>query len=403
MRWLAIGLPIPLGLLVGAIVLLTTPYILGRTSNLTPGLRSEILTALPWLAASIPLVTIGGVLNGVLTAHERFGTINLIGMVGTVLFQLTPLWVAYHIGPELPAVIPAAVIARATPIILTALAAFRQISLSRARFNRTVLMTLIAYGGWVMVTNLIGPILISADQFVIATLLGAGAVAHYSIAYSLAVRLQIFPSALMQTMFPRLSQQTGPEALALAGQALKSIVLVMTTLCVPAIMLARLFISWWINPEFGSQAGPISEILLISVWINGIALIPFALLQAQGRPDIVAKFHFIEVVPFFVCLFAGIHFFGLIGAALAWTLRVLLDAFLLVRASRLSLTALGLLPIAGASLLIACAVAYIQPGGAIGVVGIAALSGGALAVWSIMVDPTLRTAARRASARLRRD
>ena len=33
---------------------------------------------LPWLAASIPLVTVGGVLNGVLTAHERFGTINLV-------------------------------------------------------------------------------------------------------------------------------------------------------------------------------------------------------------------------------------------------------------------------------------------------------------------------------------
>ena len=85
---------------------------------------------------------------------------------------------------------------------------------------------------------------------------------------------------------------------------------------------------------FASHAGPVVEILMIGAWINGMAFIPFSLLQAQGRPDLVAKIHALEVVPFIIILWFLLKLFGLPGAALAWVLRASIDALLLFAAAR---------------------------------------------------------------------
>ena len=66
--------------------------------------------------------------------------------------------------------------------------------------------------------------------------------------------------------------------------------------------------------------------LLIGVLMNGLALIPYSLVQAANRPDLTAKFHIAEVPIYFLALFMLVPRFGVAGAAVAWTLRVTLDA-----------------------------------------------------------------------------
>jgi O-antigen/teichoic acid export membrane protein len=64
------------------------------------------------------------------------------------------------------------------------------------------------------------------------------------------------------------------------------------------------------------------------MWFNSIGYIPWTFLQAQGRPDVVAKIHALEILPFVAMLYCLIWFFGLPGAALAWCLRIILDVAL---------------------------------------------------------------------------
>src|SRR5258708_6425778 len=92
------------------------------------------------------------------------------------------------------------------------------------------------------------------------------------------------------------------------------------------------------RPSFSTQATSVAEMLLLGGWINGLAFIPLALLQGQGRPDIVAKFHVLKVVPFIVVRWLLLHFYGLVGAAVAWTLRVTVDAGLLFSVARFRLS-----------------------------------------------------------------
>jgi hypothetical protein len=65
---------------------------------------------------------------------------------------------------------------------------------------------------------------------------------------------------------------------------------------------------------------------MIGAWFNGIAFIPFVLLQGQGRPDLTAKAHAAEILPFIGILWSLTHALGLPGAALAWTIRTIVDA-----------------------------------------------------------------------------
>jgi O-antigen/teichoic acid export membrane protein len=258
------------------------------------------------------------------------------------------------------------------------------------RFDPARLRTLLTYGGWIMVTTVVGPILTSADQFVVGGVLGTSAIAAYSIAFSLAVRLAIIPGALGQTMFPRLSRVTSEEAIGLTGQALRSIMLVMTAVCLPALLLARPFIEWWISPEFAVTAAPVTELLLIAMWINGLAVNPFMLLRARGRPDLTAKFHLLELIPYVIALYAGVTWFGLAGVALAGIFRVMLDTLLLYRASRLPLVNLALLPVVSTILLVAL---FVARSGALNVpwlIALAIVSTSLFALYMLRVDPLLR-------------
>lgn len=102
-----------------------------------------------------------------------------------------------------------------------------------------------------------------------------------------------------------------------------------TPVVVFGVAALPIFMHYWVGQNFASHAASVGVVLFVGIWINGLAYIPYEHLQATERPDIVAKFHAAELVPFLGVLWVGLHYFGLIGAAWAWTFRVAVDAGLL--------------------------------------------------------------------------
>ncbi len=97
-----------------------------------------------------------------------------------------------------------------------------------------------------------------------------------------------------------------------------------------AIVVSKPFMNLWMGPEFAADSAPVLEVVLMGAWINGIAFIPYGLLQGQGRPDVIAKLHALEVVPYVILLWFMLHRFGILGAAVAWSIRVAVDALFLL-------------------------------------------------------------------------
>jgi len=169
------------------------------------------------------------------------------------------------------------------------------------------------------------------DRFVIGAQLGARSVTFYTVPFQLAERTNVIPVALSSAMFPRLAQTgLGEGGKALADKALRSLAIIITPLFLIGIFSIDWFLSFWIGEEFASQASFVGQILLLGFWWNAIARIPHALLQAAGRPDVVAKSHLAELIPYLLLLYVGLGYLGISGAAIAFSIRALADSVILM-------------------------------------------------------------------------
>ena len=328
--WTALAMNVGLGVVGGLLIWPIAAYFFGNVFKVEEALRPEVQAAVPWLILAVPMATLSGVLGGALQGRERFLELNLISVFGTVLFQLLPLATAFLWGANLGVLLPAALFARLLTLLMMFERCQRHIyhghaaSIARAQAGQ-----LLRFGGWVTVTAFIGPMMVVLDRFVIGAITGAKAVTYYTVPFQLAERSTIISGALSSALFPRFAAATRQEEHRLALEALRTLMVVMTPLVSGGILFMAPFLSWWITQAFAEQSARVGQIILLGFWANSFAIIPYAQLQARGRPDLVAKCHLAEVLPYFGLLYMGLSVFGMAGAAVAFSVRALVDFALL--------------------------------------------------------------------------
>jgi O-antigen/teichoic acid export membrane protein len=320
-----------LGLVGGLVIYAASGFLLARFANLTPDLAAEAQAAIPWIACMLPVALVSGIGSGAIESRERFLAVNIFQTCGGVVGQVAPVVCAVLIGPSLTVVIPAAFFARLlSTALIWVFVMWTERPINLRRFDRRKLREMLGFGAWVSVSSGINPLLETFDQLLIGALLGPASIAHYSVPMTIATRSQVVAMALARTLFPRLSRLAPKDARLLASRAVVTLAFGFGALCGPAIVLVGPFLRLWIGEEFASYATPVAKILLIGAWANGLAFMPYALLQGQGRPDLAAKIHIAEIFPFLGGLYFLIIHFGLPGAALAWTLRTVIDCFVML-------------------------------------------------------------------------
>src|SRR5271154_1626622 len=294
-----VSLSLGFGLIGAALLFVVGEYLFRYVLSVPPDLRQEIAQSFPWMVCLFPMTLVAGVGSGALESRERFLLANLLQILSASLSQIAPVIVAVFVNPALTVVIPTVVIMQAASTIITGVCVYRlEGPFSIRAFDWSEARTLLHYGGWVTVTSVIYPILVAADQFLIGSLIGVAEVAHYAVPMNLITRTMTFPAALGRTFFPRLSSLPRDTAHQLAGRALQTLGYAYAAICAPGIILAPVFIRYWIGADFGLVSGPVAQILFFGAWVNGLSFVAYTLIQSQGRPDVTGKLHFLEVLPF---------------------------------------------------------------------------------------------------------
>jgi O-antigen/teichoic acid export membrane protein len=248
-------------------------------------------------------------------------------------FVIPALSYPFHL--TLPTVVALLVASQATVASAYLAVCFRLFPVLRTRVRLDVasLQRMIAYGGWISLTNVISPILVYLDRFFIGSFLSMTAVTFYSAPYEMVTRLRVFATAICTTLFPEFS--SSPEAVRegrlemLFARGVKYVLVAVGVLVVMLYFAGDVLLDKWLGRDFAEHSIWVFRILAVGVLVNALAALPFNLLQGIGKPDVPAKFQMLELPLYVVLLYFLVRHFGITGAAVAWTARVALDAGLL--------------------------------------------------------------------------
>ncbi|WP_187336603.1 flippase [Novosphingopyxis iocasae] len=362
--WSAIWLS--LGLVVFASLLLVPAAYWGLTLIKfdTAEVAAEVGGTVVWLAFSLPVAMIIGILNGALQGRERFAALNGVDVLSNSLSAIVPLTIAWLVGPTLWMLVAGALGVRVLSAVLLFYFCRRSIPLRRpVKVHRGDARGLLSYGGWVSITSIIGPMLVFWDRFAIGWVIGAAAVSIYVLASTVVQRAAVLPNALTRAMFPRFAYGSDDYAAKIQGQAITFLSVVMTPGMILVMALVHPLLTLWIGADLARQTAPVLLVLLPGIWFNGMAHIPYNYLQATGKPNVVAIIHSVEILPYVGILMVGLYAFGIPGVALAWTLRAVADALLLYSRSLGGLRAMRPVTAAAALLSASTVAALLLPAG----------------------------------------
>lgn len=170
------------------------------------------------------------------------------------------------------------------------------------------------------------------DRFFVASLFTLAAVTYYVTPYEVVTKLWIFSASLLGVLFPvfsSMSVERPHELRLLCSQAMHYLLFLVAPLVVIILVFGREFLEVWVGHVFALESTATAKWLAVGVLVNVLAQVPYTVLQASGRADIVAKLQLVQL-PFYALLAWWLsRIFGSTGVAMAWSLRVVADAMLL--------------------------------------------------------------------------
>jgi O-antigen/teichoic acid export membrane protein len=320
--------------LIGALILSTTSsYLVMQVLAIPNELQDETLKAFLLISLSIPIVIITSSLRGILEAYQRFDYMNYIRIPLGALTYLSSL-ILIPFTKNLFYIIASLVFVRVIELLFNSYFCLRilpDIS-KKIDIKGSIARSLIKFGGWITVSNIVGPLLAYMDRFLISSMITIKAVAYYSTAYELNSRLMIIPSSIVGVLFSAFGA-TYNQNRELAGKiffgGLKYTYLLIFPLILLIISFAKEGLSLWIGEEFALESKIVLQILVFGQIFNSLSFMPTGLIQAAGRPELTAKINAIELPIYLLILYWLVNSYGIKGAALAYLFKSFFDSLIL--------------------------------------------------------------------------
>jgi O-antigen/teichoic acid export membrane protein len=333
LAWTSLLLMFLLGVIGGLVTFGISPWLVHRLLKIPEALQTETLRGFYLLAISIPVVTVTSGLRGILEAQQRFRILNLI-RVPTSIFSFAGPLLVLPFSHRLVPMIGVLIAGRLIGCIAHWMACMHALPILRHNFalQRSIVLTVVKLGGWMTVSNIVSPVLVYLDRFLIGALLSVSAVAYYTAPFDMVTRIWVIPGAMVGVLFPAFAvslMQDPDRTGVLFSRGIKYVFLSLFPIVLVIVTLAPEGLRLWLGATFAENSGVVLRWLAAGVFVNCLALVPFALLQSAGRPDMTAKLHLLELPIYVAVIWVLTRRLGIEGAAIAWAARVTLDAAVL--------------------------------------------------------------------------
>lgn len=322
-----------LGVFGGLVFFLGAPSIT-RFSHIPLELQNETINSMKILGLGLPFVIISTGLRGALEGVFDFTGMNLIRLLSGIGTYLLPVAVMTY-SIRLDWICASLVVLRGVSCLgyYFRCKAFFDFKATNRWIDFQIGRRLLNYGGWITVSNLISPFMAYLDRFLIAGVISLAMVGYYSSSQEVVTKFQIIPAAILSVLFPAISRiyESSPtQAESIFQKGAHYVTYALFPLAACSILFAQEGLGLWFGKDFAAKSYEVARILTIGSFVNCLALNPFSFLQGIGRPDVTAKVHLVELPIYLLLLYFLLARWGLIGVALAWTLRMAIDLSILI-------------------------------------------------------------------------
>lgn len=333
--WTSVAVIIPVGVFGAILLLAISPWLVRDVLHVPPELRAETIVAFRVLALAIPFTGAAAAFRGLLEAGQRFGIINALRVPYGLLTFLGPLAVL----PFSRSVVPAIAVLAVGRMVLCgayAVASSRlipELGGGARHFDGTQARSLVAYGGWMTVSNVISPLMNTFDRFVIGAVMHVAVVTYYAAPHELVTKMWLYTAALWPVFFPAFALTGTRDSARNAALFDRALRLTFAGLVLPTfllVLLAREILHLWLGPGFAVESAVAMQVLAAAVFVNSLGQGAYTLIQGLGRPDLTGKYHLAELPFYALLLWWLLPRYGITGVAIAWAVRAVVDALLLL-------------------------------------------------------------------------
>lgn len=333
--WNALLIQLIFGFLGGIALFLFTPSIVTDILRIPRYLHEEATYSLIIASLAFPVVLVSSSVTGFIQSLRRFDVLASVQIFSGISQFILPL-IFVMFWKNLPIAVFAILTVRFLStgyLLFFSIKTFPDLR-KKWQIAWPVIKKLFGFGGWITVSSIVSPLLVYADRFFLGHILTIAMVAFYAVPVDVVIRLLIIPRSLTSVLFPVFSgidlKKETERINELFFRSIKYILSIFGILIVLLFTFARDILMLWLGPEYAANSTVALQIVLIGILSCSISMIPYNMLQAVGRADITAKIHLAELLIFVGLSYFLISYYGLIGAAVAWCVRLVIETGILL-------------------------------------------------------------------------
>lgn len=315
--------------ILGATLLLAISYFLGLQDQAhLIDLNSSF--HLTFILISIPIIVASGVSRAFLEGENQFKELNFIRALFSIAVYISPLFAVYVIGENSIILLLSLGIKALESIILTLFVCIKEGFFRHPERNFRYVKLLMPFGIWVMFSNIISPAIAYGERFVVIAVNGLSSFSIYYIAIELVTKSLIIVGALATASFSLESRLNSNNASNKPVAFLKYIVVFFyTTISLFLYFEGEWLFIYWLGVVDAQELASIVSILSVGLIFNAVSYTLLNTIYSNGRSFNVFISYLLQLPFYLLFVYFAAKYWGPIGVACIWVLRVIIDFIVL--------------------------------------------------------------------------
>lgn len=320
-----------IGILTTSAIYFISPYIAVYWINIGDEMRKEAVSAFQISAFGILPAVISHVFRGVLEGQSNFRHANICKIFSGASIFLAPL-LALSLNRESLVDISLAIVCTRYFSLLLYIIFTTGLTISFVpRLRLDHISAIWKYAKWAALSGFVSTIFVYGDRFFVAGYLKPEDLTLYIASQDILIRYLLIPWSMALVLMPIFSAKStaSSETLDLYQKQQRWILLISFAILLLLLLIVFLLVRVITSLNIPDIVLNVVFIQIVGIFFCSISQLPLIYLYAKGQPKLVAFIYISEMLIYVLVAPYIFSNFGLIGACLIWSGRLILEYFLL--------------------------------------------------------------------------